>query len=338
MRVGQDIYMIEIFSTGKGAQFPIIMGNITVKWDRNYSAGTLQFKVVKDSYVSYNEGDTVIFSINGQTYFKGYVFSKKRDKNQVIDTLCYDSLRYLVVNSDTYQYGKMSMSSLLKKICADRLLEVGDIEETGYKIPKKIEKNKSYMSMIKYADEVTLSQTGNILTLFDDKGKVCLKSANSMFVDYPITYDNAVDFDYQTSIDDGTYNRVVVYLVDDDKRVLKKVVKQNASSIKRWGVLEYTVTTNNDEDIDKKASQLLEIFNRVYRSLTIKNVTGNASVRAGSLVPVRFMAIGDINISSLMIVDSVEHRFEDGYHFMDLKVFNKDVMPVGKGDGMIQSL
>lgn len=327
-------FQIFIYSKEKVYQ-PIIEGMATIQWERNFRAGTLQFNVVKDDVIDYHEGDRVTFNIDGEVVFQGYVFSKRRSKTQIIETLCYDSLRYLK-SQDTYQYKEQSMSDLIKKICEDRGLPIGEIEDTNYKIPKKIEQNQEYLNMIKSADDITLSQTGNIFTLFDDKGKISLKSPQNMFVDYPVTYDNAVDFRYETSIDNGTYNRVVVYITDDDGNELRKVIKEDKTSIKEWGVLEYTVVTNNDEDIENKASQLLEILNRKYRSLQIKDIIGNVEIRAGSLIPVRLMAIGDININSLMLVNSVTHRFMDDYHFMDLDVFNKDIMPMGNVDGIIQ--
>lgn len=261
--------------------------------------------------------------------FKGYVFTKTRDSNQIIKTTCYDSIRYLKSN-DTYQYQELTEAELIQKICADRNLEVGEIQDTSFKIPKRIEENQEYLNMIKVAHDITLSQTGRIFNMFDDKGKICLKASDTMIVDdSPISIHNVNDFDYETSIDRGTYNRIVVYLVDDNGNQLAKEVVQDEESIKKWGVLEYTIRTNNAEDAGNKAKQILEVVNRKYRSLKIKKTVGNVKVRGGSIIPVDLGAIGDITLNSYMIVDKVVHTFEDGYHFMDLDVQNKDIMPIG---------
>jgi len=284
-----DKRVYQIFINNKGAIYqPVISGKVKITWNRNFSAGILEFSVVKDELIDYQEGNTVTFSINGETVFKGFVFRKKRTGKQVIDTVCYDQIRYLK-NKDTYQYKSLSYSDLLKKICEDRLLQVGEIEDTSYSIPKCLEQNQEFLKMLENGNDITVSQTGKLFTLFDDKGKICLKSPQNMVVDYPVSYDNAVDFDYETSIDNGTYNRIVVYLVDDDGNQIKKIIAEDRKSIENWGVLTYTVTTNNDEDIDNKAKQLLELFNRKYRSLTLKNVIGDIRVIAGSLIPVEMM-------------------------------------------------
>ncbi|MFR8733444.1 MAG: NlpC/P60 family protein [Clostridium perfringens] len=334
MKQKEKIYQIFIANNGKIYQ-PVIKGKVTIKWERGFKAGILEFDVVKDEIIDYQEGNPVSFSIDGKTVFKGYVFKKTRDKRQVISTVCYDQIRYLK-SRDTYQYSSKSMSDLLKQICSDRNLQVGDIEDTSYKIPKRLEKNQEYLNMVKVANDITLSQTGKIYTLFDDCGKISLKSADKMIVNCPISYDNIVDFSYETSIDDGTYNRVVVYLTDDDGRLIKKVVKQDEKNIAKWGVLEYTLTTNNAEDIENKASQILEVLNRKYRSLTIKEAIGDIRVRAGSVIPVEMMAIGDININSYMLVEKVTHTFFDDAHFMDLEVMNKDIQKIGDVDGIIK--
>lgn len=333
--IKKRVFQILIYNEGKVYE-PIIKDKIKVTWSRGFQAGTLEFDVVKDKEINYQEGNTVTFSIDGETFFKGYVFSKSRKKEQVINTVCYDQLRYLK-SKDTYQYQSQSMADLIKKICSDRGLKVGEIEDTTYKIPKRLEQNQEYLNMVKVANDITLSQTGKIFTLFDNAGEICLKSAENMIVDdAPLSYDNMVDFDYKTSIDDGTYNRVVVYLVDDNKSLIKKVVKEDKENIKKWGVLEYSVMTNNDEDIEKKASQILEVLNRKFRSLDIKQAIGNTKVRGGSVIPVQMMAIGDININSYMIVDKVQHTFYDDYHFMDLSVQNKDIQPIGSVDNIIK--
>lgn len=326
----------QLFITNRGnIYYPIIDGEILLTWDRKTSAGILEFSVVKDEIIDYQEGNPVDFSIDGETVYNGFVFTKRRTGEQIIKTLAYDQVRYLK-NKDTYQYNDITLADLIRQICKDRNLEVGEIDDTEYKIPKALEKDQEYIEMIKKANDITLSQTQEIYTLFDDKGKISLKSAKNMIVDYPITYDNAVNYDYETSIDKGTYNRVVVYIVDDQGNQLDKIIKQDEESISNWGVLEYTIVTNNAEDIENKANQLLELFNRKYRSLELKNVIGDIRVRAGSLIPVIMMAIGDINISSYMLVDRVVHRFKDGAHFMDLTVFNKDILPIGDGSGIIQ--
>ena len=108
------------------------------------------------------------------------------------------------------RYEDKTYGELLKMICDDGFLKVGEIEDTGYKIKARVERDKSYADMLKTAFELTLSQTGKEFVLYDDRGKICLKSWENMpTTKNIITYDNTKDFNYDTSIDKA-FNRIKV--------------------------------------------------------------------------------------------------------------------------------
>lgn len=206
---------------------------------------------------------------------------------------------------------------------------IGAIEDTKFKIPSRVENGKEYFEMLKFASDITLANTNKIYVLFDEKGKISLKSIENMKLDTVIDYDNTGDFDYQTSIEKGVYNRVYLRLLDDDKKEIAHAKAEDLSNISKWGFLNYIDTTNNELlNLDGKAKELLKLLNRKHRSLRIKNAAGDVRVRAGSLVTVNFKDIGDISINSCMLVNSVTHSFSEGCHFMDLDVINNDIAPL----------
>lgn len=57
----------------------------------------------KDAVINFQEGAAVRLKVDGKPVFFGFVFSKKRDKDQIIEVTAYDQLRYLN-NKDTYVY------------------------------------------------------------------------------------------------------------------------------------------------------------------------------------------------------------------------------------------
>lgn len=309
-------------------QIPIIEGDIEVTFNRQGSAGKLQCNIVKGEGLDYQEGNALAFYVDDDVFFYGYVISKKRTSEQIIKTICYDQLFYLK-NKDILQYSNWSYSDLLKNICKKNHLLIGAIEDTKFKIPSRVENGKEYFEMLKFASDITLANTNKIYVLFDDKGKISLKNIENMKVENIINYDNTEDFDYQTSIEKGVYNRVHLRLLDDNNKEIKSATAEDKGNISKWGLLNYTDVTNNEElNLDGKAKELLKFLNRKHRTLKIKNTIGDIKVRAGSLVPVNFADIGDISVNSYMIVNSVTHRFSEGYHFMSLEVFNKDILPL----------
>ena len=73
-----------------------------VEWatERRGAPGKLTFKVVKDKMGSFQEGAAVRLKVGGKPVFFGFVFTRKRDKDQAMTVTGYDQLRYLQ-NKDT---------------------------------------------------------------------------------------------------------------------------------------------------------------------------------------------------------------------------------------------
>lgn len=314
---------------------PIVTEEITIEWQRGMNAGSLKFKVVKDEIINYQEGNPVVLMNGDDIVFVGYVWKKTRDSKQIIETTCFDQLRYLK-NKDAIQYENKTYGELLKMICDDGLLKIGTIEDTKYKIPARTERDKEYFQMLQVASEMTTSMTGKEFVLYDEKGKICLKEwKNISTTDNIITYDITQDFSYETTID-GSYNRIKINYVDDETQKVEPYIMEDKETMKLWGRLQYYAETSTKQQLKERAKTLLEILNKKHRSLTIQNTAGDFRVRAGSLVPVYFPFLGDIHVNSLMLVNKVTHKIKGSHHFMDLEVYNKDIMPQMSGEGLFE--
>ena len=67
---------------------------------------------------------------NGDEVFYGFVFTKSRQKDQIITVTAYDQLRYLN-NKDTKVYEGKTATQFIQMLAADYRLNVGDMEDTG---------------------------------------------------------------------------------------------------------------------------------------------------------------------------------------------------------------
>lgn len=314
---------------------PIVTESMTIEWQRGFQAGSLKFSLVKDEIISYQEGNPVVLMNGDEVIFKGFVWKKTRTSKQIIETTCFDQLRYLK-NKDSIQYEDKTYSELLKMICDDGFLKIGTIEDTKYKIPARTERDKEYFQMLQVASDLTVSMTGKEFVLYDDKGKISLREwKNIPTMDQIITYDVSQDFDYSTDID-SAYNRIKVNYVNDETQEVETFIAEDKANLKLWGRLQYYVETSTKQQIKERAKTLLDILNRKHRTLTIKNVVGDFRVRGGSLVPVYFPFLGDVHVNSLMLVNKVTHHIKGSHHFMDLEVYNKDIMPTMSGDGLFE--
>lgn len=309
---------------------PPIVDGVSVEWERSGQPGKLTFSCVKTPALSFEEGDSVSFSVNGSPFFKGFVFTKARTgrEGNIIKVTCYDQLYYFK-NKDTYVIENKTASAVLRMVCADFGLKTGVIEPTGYVIESQIEDNAALFDIVENSFDTTKKSIGKNFTLFDKAGKITLLGDAAMTVNYLVNKDSVGDFDYSTTID-GVYNRVKLSQEksdsSDDKSIKNRkiFIAQDLVNMKKWGVLQYTEKLNNDdEDGQAKAQSILKQNNKKKRSLSVNSVLGDTRVRAGCLVPC-MLGLGDMNLSKYMRVEQVQHDFFDSEHLMSLRLSGGD--------------
>jgi len=295
---------------------PVVEEGITWSTERKNAPGQLTFKVVKDDIINFTEGDAVRMKVNGTGVFYGFVFKKQRDKTNIITVIAYDQLRYLK-NKDTYVYTNKTASELIKMLAADFQMNTGFIEDTEFKIASRVESNTSLFDMIQNALDLTLQNMKYMYVLYDDFGKLTLKGLDNMRLNLLIDEETGENFEYASSIDDDTYNRVKLTF-DNEKTGKREVyIAQSGENINQWGVLQYYDTLKEGENGQAKADALLELYNAKTRNLTVKNAFGDVRVRAGSMVVV-ILNLGDIQVKNLMLVEKCKHEFKESQHLMTL--------------------
>lgn len=316
---------IQLLIRGAGGKVyePILLDEITWETGRLGVPGKLTFTVVKDDVVSFPEGAQVQLKVNGQKVFIGFVFQKSRDKEHHIECVAYDQLRYLK-NKDCYVYTNKKASDLVKMIADDFNLTVGVIEDTGYPIPKYAKGEQSLIDTILDALSYTTGATGNTFVLYDDFGKITLKSLESMKVNTLIDPSTAENFDYKSSIDSDTYNMIKVVRENAETGKDDTYVAVDWDNVGNWGILQLFERIEEGANGDTVAKTLLELKNRKTRNLTVNGCFGDFRVRGGSSLPIH-LYIGDVNIQSiksLLVCDKVVHHISAHHHSMDLTLYD----------------
>lgn len=303
---------------GDNIYVPAVLEGITLTTERYGTPSKLTFKVIDDGVLKFEEGNAVNFDYNGTPMFYGFVFTKKRDKQNVIDVTCYDQLRYLK-NKDTYVYENKTASELIQLIANDFNLKTGEIDDTKYKIASRVEDNQTLFDIIQNALDLTMENKKEIYVLYDDYGKITLKSLENMRVNILIDAETAENFNYASSIDDNTYNKIKLVYDNGETGKRDVYITQHGENINKWGVLQYYDTLQEGENGKAKAEALIQLYNQKTRTLQIKNALGDVNVRAGSLIGVS-LDLGDVVLNNYMLVESCKHRFNLDEHFMDLTV------------------
>ena len=298
---------------------PTVTGGVSVEWERTGQPGKLNFSVVCDEKLDIDEGDSVRFSVNGKPFFYGFIFNRSfSGQSPKCDITVYDQLFYLK-NKDTYVYENKSASSVLKMLADDFRLNLGTVDDTGYSIPSRTEDNTSLFDIMQNALDDTVKNTGQLFILYDDVGKLCLRKLENMKSSVVICADTAADYSYSVGISDKTYNRIKLVYENSDSGVREVYLSQDSSNINKWGVLQYFEKMNSAANLKTAADAMLDLYNVKTRSVSLKNVLGDVSVRAGALVPV-VLDLGETRLQNYLLCEQVKHTFNGDVHLMDIKL------------------
>ena len=328
---------VEFLIEHNGTLFsPPLEGGITWSTDRKGSPGQLDFTVIKGNStdsgeyadLDFTEGDCVRLAVDGVNVFYGYVFTKKRTKQDTISVTAYDQLRYFK-NKDTIVYEDKTASEFVRMIVDDYFkidksdvystLNVGELEDTGFKIESRVEEDTTLFDMVQTALDLTLTNTGKMFVLYDDCGKISLKDIENMKVDVLIDEETAEDFSYSSSIDSNTYNKIKLTYDNEETGTREVYIAQHGENMNQWGILQHLETLEEGEDGQAKADALLSLYNQKTRNLSINNAFGDIRVRGGSLIPV-ILNLGDLVLQNYMLVEKCKHEFKDGLHLMSLNL------------------
>lgn len=313
---------VQLFIEADKLYQPAVLDGVTWHTGRFGEPGKLTFTVVKDNIISFQEGARVRLSVDGKNLFYGFVFSKKRNKDKVIEVTAYDQLRYFK-NKDTYVYTNKTATELIKMLATDFNLQIGKLDDTGYKLAKMVEDNTTLFDMVQNALDLTLAYTGKMYVLYDDFGKLTLKNIENMKLKTVIDEETAENFNYTSSIDGETYNQIKLSYENGATGKRDIYIVKDGNNINNWGVLQYFENVKDANGVIAKAQSLLKLYNRKTRTLSISGALGDIDVRAGCSLPV-ILDLGDIKNSSYLICESVTHKFEQGHHSMDLSLRGGD--------------
>ncbi len=294
----------------------MIEEGITWETSRKGEPGKLSFSVVKDNIIDFQEGNHVRLTVDGVNLFYGFVFVKKRNKEGIISVTAYDQLRYLK-NKETYLYTNKKASELLRMIAEDFRLQTGTIEDTKYVIPYRKEENNTLFDIIQSALDLTLQNKKEMYILYDDFGKLTLKNIESMKVNFLIDEETGENFEYTSSIDTDTYNKVKLTYENEETGKRDVYIAQDSANMNAWGVLQYFDTLKKGENGQVKADALLSLYNKKTRNLKLSNVLGDKRIRGGSMVIVN-LHLGDMIVQNYMLVEKVKHTLKESEHWMDL--------------------
>lgn len=289
--------------------------------NRTGQPGKFTFTYLKDKDVTFTEGDVVRFSVDGQVQFYGWVFTRSETRWGEVSVTCYDRLRYLKANA-SYTFYAQSAGDILRQIAGDLQLDVGTVEDTGYKLPSLVEQDQTCLDILQTAIEQTLLNTGRIFILYDDGQGLALQEAANMMSDVVIGDRSLLtDYTYTTDIDKQTYNSIKLVRPNEETGRADVYIQEDSGTIGQWGLLQLYQKVDgdaNEAQIKAQAAATLEYYNRVLKTLKISSL-GVPGLHAGQMILVKADGMGDTGVSQYVMLERVSHRWENGVHTMDLE-------------------
>lgn len=301
-----------------------IAGDISWSTSRIGKAGSLDVTLLKGAlYQSkdfkYRNGDIIRVRKDGRNVFYGYIFSIESGSGEAVKVKAYDQIRYLMA-SDTFVLQKVTATDVVRLVADKFKLRTGSLADTRYVIPTMMEDGKKLLDIIDKALTLTLIHSGRNYVLYDDFGSLTLSNIEDLLLDFYIGEGSLLtDYRYSASIDQDTYNKIVLY--QDNKKSGKRElhVAQDSANIAQWGLLQLYQSVEEDknpEQIRELLDQLARLKNRETKTLKLDAV-GDLRVRAGCYIR---LWIEEFGINQPFLVDECTHKFEGGNHTMSLDV------------------
>lgn len=315
--------MISLYITNKDSVYqPITLEGITWSTERKNVPGKLEFSVLKDELLKFTEGNQVDLYQDNVKVFRGYIFTKQRNKDGIIKVTAYDQLRYLK-NKDYMWYKNLTAAGVVQRIATDYNLKIGEIQDTEFVIEARNEDTQTMFDIIQNALDLTLMNKRKMYVLYDEFGKLMLKNIETMKLDLLIDEETGENYNYTSSIDKQTYNQIKLYRDNKESGFREIYIAQNSAHQNEWGLLKLTESIEENCNGKVKADAYLQLYDRKTRDLSIDNAFGDIRVRAGTSVIVK-LNLGDIKVSNYFIVERAKHKFTNNLHTMDLALRGGD--------------
>ena len=284
---------------------PILEGG--VEWYASVmgKAGRLKFKVVRDGIVNFVEGDKVSLYVDTILRFSGFVMTKERTSEQIISVTAYDQMFYLARNKATYVFLNKGAKEIIQTIAADYGLQIGDVTDSGWKIPQRIEEGETLMDIILSALEICGQATGKEYFLFDKAGWLTVKERKELEADAVLQCDGGIsEYTYKTDISQDTYNAVRLYHAGRKETEREAWEAEQADKVQ----------------LKELAESILKEKCRVMKKLTIENINGDVMLYAGNSIWLEIPGLAEISLRGKALIESCTHFFADGEHRMQLEI------------------
>lgn len=275
-------------------------------------------------------GAQVRLKVDGILMFYGRIFATTIDRWGVLSFTAYDNLRYLKNTFSNYYPRNYNPKQVINDIAQSYGFKIGKIADVPNIGQQLMIDNESCFDVISKLVDIACVMTKKILVFYDNFGEMTLSYADDMIADVYIGDDAlATEYTLSTDIDNDTYNQVAFYRESSSAGGRAYTEAQDQTNTNAWGVLRLIESVDDvlsTAQMQDRANKTLEMKNRPFKTMNI-SALGVPGLRAGMMITIHFPSLDDVvSKRQIVILDAVEHHFEDSVHTMELetRTFWKD--------------
>lgn len=281
---------------------------------------------LRDLYMKFEKGGELRLVLNEkQELFRGVLFADQINSDGQMTLTAYDENIYLTKSKDTKVFRNQSASAVVKRLCNEFSIPVGEIHDTGYVIPKLVYRDKTLFEMMVMALTETQKQNGERFLITSKEGKLQLLARKEQEGKWVLENGaNLINASYSQSIEE-TRTQIKVVGGDAKKQELS-VSAKDGELIKRFGIMQHLEKPEQGmtkSQMDQRAKQLLKDLATIEDMAQIECL-GIPDIVSGSCVYVKESMTG---ILGGYYVSADDHKFENGSHTMSLTLSATDDIP-----------
>lgn len=289
---------------------------ITWKGGINGTSRTLEVKYLDDNSIA-KLGDKVEFYVDEDKLFTGKVFSVEVSGQSKIKTFsCFDNSIYLNKNYFVKNFNKKKPSQILKEICAELKLEVGnlpkDIVDCTYPAV-----NRSGYQIILNAYTIQHRKDKKIYSIVSNDGKIEVIEQGAL-ADVLLHSEQDIKSSRYGEDIEKMVNQIVIYKTEKEKQQIVDKV-ENKEDKEKYGLFQKVMQYDKDRDNINNAKEMLKSVEKTGNITCLGNVLIQSGYSIGIHEP-------HTNLVGSFLVKNDTHIWENDVYYCDVELAFENVM------------
>ena len=289
---------------------------ITWKGGINGTSRTLEVRYLDDNTIA-KLGDKVEFYVDEDKLFTGKVFSVEVTGQSQIKTFsCFDNSIYLNKNYFVKNFNKKKPSQILKEICGELKLEVGNLPKDTVDCTYPAV-NRSGDQIILNAYTIQHRKDKKIYSIVSNDGKIEVIEQGAM-TDVLLHSEQDIKSSKYGEDIEKMVNQIVIYKTEKEKQQIVDKV-ENKEDKEKYGLFQKVMQYDKDRDNISNAKEMLKSVEKTGNITCLGNVLIQSGYSIGIYEP-------HTNLVGSFLVKNDTHIWENDVYYCDVELAFENVM------------